>query len=354
MKTLYLCGAGNSEGVRLALAINRELDRWDRILLLDDDPARHGQDLLGVGIAGPFGLLARASRDSAEVANLVARTTAGREAARQKIAAWGLPFAALVDPRVDTLGADLGQDVIVYANATVGPEVSLGEGCVVFMGAVAGHECRVGRCCVLAANSVLNARVELGDGVYVGTNATVLPEVKVGAGATIGAGSVVIEDVPAGATVMGVPARTLIAPRPAAGAADSKAAYAADSKAAHAADSKTANAGAPGLRALAPLDPALEQTIARIWQKLLGVGSVGPEANFFDLGGNSLLALRMAERIEGETGRELPVTDLFRFPTVRTLAGHLTGSGRGTGPTGGEGRATFRRALRARRAGGGG
>jgi sugar O-acyltransferase (sialic acid O-acetyltransferase NeuD family) len=328
MRTLYLCGAGNSEGVRLALSINRELGRWEQILLLDDDPARHGHDLLGVEIVGPFGLLARASRDSAEVANLVARTTAGREAARQRIAAWGLPFAALVDPRVDTFGADLGQDVIVYANATVGPEVSLGEGSVVFMGAVAGHECRVGRCCVLAANSVLNARVELGDGVYVGTNATVLPEVKVGAGATIGAGSVVIEDVPAGATVMGVPARTLIAP-------------------------KAASPAVPEARDLAVVDPALERTISRIWQELLQLRSIEPDGNFFDLGGNSLLALRLSERVEGETGRELPVTDLFRFPTVRALAGYLARSGESRGPTDGVSRATLRRALRARRAAGG-
>ena len=52
METLYLCGAGNPEGVRLALTLNTVHKRWARIVLLDDDPSRHGQQILGVEIAG--------------------------------------------------------------------------------------------------------------------------------------------------------------------------------------------------------------------------------------------------------------------------------------------------------------
>ena len=57
MKTLYLCGAGNPEGVRLARKINRARGRWDRIVVLDDDPCKLGQSTLGVEVAGPFCLL---------------------------------------------------------------------------------------------------------------------------------------------------------------------------------------------------------------------------------------------------------------------------------------------------------
>lgn len=210
MTVLYLCGAGNSEGVRLALRINQEQARWDRIILLDDDPTKHGQSKLGVEIAGPFATLAEAAGDSAEVANLVTRTTTKRWAARRAIEGFDLPFATLIGPGVDTDGVELGKDITVYYNAIVGPEASVEDASVIFMGAIVGHECQLGRCCIVAANAVLSARVQLGDGVYVGTNATVLPEVKVGSWATIGAGSVVIQDVPPGATVMGVPAEILM------------------------------------------------------------------------------------------------------------------------------------------------
>jgi sugar O-acyltransferase (sialic acid O-acetyltransferase NeuD family) len=209
MTTLYLCGAGNAEGVRLALAINRVERRWDRIVLLDDDPAKRGQSLLGVEIAGPFDMLHEVDRASAEVSNMVARTTMKRRSAQSKIEEHGIAFATLVGPGVDVEGVELGRGVIVYRNANVGPLVALGEGSVVFMGAAVGHGSQTERGCVVAPGAVVNARVRLGEGVYVGTNATILPDVTVGPWATIAAGSVAIQDVPAGATVIGVPGKVL-------------------------------------------------------------------------------------------------------------------------------------------------
>lgn len=207
MSTLYICGAGNSETVRLAQRINREQTRWDRIVILDDDARKHGQSILGVTIEGPFRLLEQANGDPAEVVNSVTRTTARRWSARRKMEVYGLPFATLIDPGVDITGADLAKDIIVFQNATIGPQVSVSEASAIFMGAIVGHESQLGRCCVVAANAVLNARVQMGDGVYVGSNASILPEVRIGAWATIAAGSMVMQNVPTGATVMGVPGK---------------------------------------------------------------------------------------------------------------------------------------------------
>lgn len=210
MAILYLCGAGNPEAVRLALRINQHQTRWEDIILLDDDAAKHGQSILGVTIAGRFAMLEQAEAQSAEVANLVARTTAKRWSARLKIEEYNLPFAPLIHPTVDLMGAEFGRDAIVYQHATIGAQASVGEASVVFMGAVVGHESRLDRCCIVASNAVINARVQVGEGVYVGTNATILPDVTVGPWATIAAGSVVMRDVPAGATVMGIPAKVLM------------------------------------------------------------------------------------------------------------------------------------------------
>jgi hypothetical protein len=153
---------------------------------------------------------------------------------------------------------------------------------------------------VVAANAVLNARVQLGDCVYVGANATILPEIKIGAGATIGAGSAVIEDVPPGATVVGVPAQSLIAP----GRDQEPRRQEASAK----------DAG------------RMERIILPLWKEVLGLSQVGLQDNFFDLGGTSLLALRLHERIRAETRSDLALTDIFQFPTVGSLAVRLSGS----------------------------
>lgn len=64
--------------------------------------------------------------------------------------------------------------------------------------------------------------------------------------------------------------------------------------------------------------------IAAIWQRLLGVPSVGPQDNFFALGGHSLLAVQAHREIRAELGAtRLSITDIFRFPTLEALARHL-------------------------------
>lgn len=214
MTTLFLCGAGNPEAIRLAVVINSHAARWDRIVVLDDNPATHGRSIVGVKVVGSFEMLEQANPQTSEVANLVARTTAKRWSAWRKIAACGLRPATLIHPDVDTFGVTLADGLIVFQYANLGAHASIGEASVVFTGAIVGHGSRIGACCVLAPHAVLNARVQMGDGVYVGTNASVLPDVKIDAWATIGAGSVAMTDVPEGATVLGVPGRIVYKIRP--------------------------------------------------------------------------------------------------------------------------------------------
>jgi len=68
-----------------------------------------------------------------------------------------------------------------------------------------------------------------------------------------------------------------------------------------------------------------EHAIADVWRGVLGVGSVGPEDNFFEIGGTSLALVTVQLRLAEALGRPLTVVDLFRFPNVRALAGYLDG-----------------------------
>jgi len=70
----------------------------------------------------------------------------------------------------------------------------------------------------------------------------------------------------------------------------------------------------------------LEQTIAGIWQEMLRVSQVGVNDNFFDIGGHSLLTVKVHSRLRAAIDRPVSITDLFRFPTIRSLAEHLGGA----------------------------
>jgi len=63
--------------------------------------------------------------------------------------------------------------------------------------------------------------------------------------------------------------------------------------------------------------------IAAVWREVLGISSLGMDDNFFDLGGHSLLLVQAHGRLR-ERFPQLTALDLFRYPTVATLAAYLT------------------------------
>jgi amino acid adenylation domain-containing protein len=80
---------------------------------------------------------------------------------------------------------------------------------------------------------------------------------------------------------------------------------------------------APGLAAsaeptAAPATPG-EQALAAIWAGVLGVERVGVNDSFFELGGHSLALVVLKARLEKALGREVPMPELFRYPTVRSF-----------------------------------
>ena len=67
----------------------------------------------------------------------------------------------------------------------------------------------------------------------------------------------------------------------------------------------------------------VETAIAALWQSVLNLEQVGLHDNFFDLGGHSLLMVRVHGQIQKQFAIEIPLVELFRYPTVSLLAAHL-------------------------------
>jgi acyl carrier protein len=77
---------------------------------------------------------------------------------------------------------------------------------------------------------------------------------------------------------------------------------------------------------VAPRDE-IEHRIAKIWQDVIGLEQIGVLDNFFEIGGDSLIALQLVGRIRKAFAVELPLRTLFDTPTVAGLAFSLQKDG---------------------------
>jgi acyl carrier protein len=75
----------------------------------------------------------------------------------------------------------------------------------------------------------------------------------------------------------------------------------------------------------APRRPAdeTERKLQKIWESVLGIAPVGLNHNYFELGGTSVLAVRLFAQIAREFQRKLPLSVLFEAPTIAQLAAVL-------------------------------
>jgi thioesterase domain-containing protein len=78
---------------------------------------------------------------------------------------------------------------------------------------------------------------------------------------------------------------------------------------------------------IAPARDTLELQLIKIWESVFHLDGIGPHDDFFDLGGHSILAIRMLETIERVTHRKLPLATLLTAPTVAQLAAILRDKG---------------------------
>jgi len=69
----------------------------------------------------------------------------------------------------------------------------------------------------------------------------------------------------------------------------------------------------------------IERVLAGIWAQILRVDQIGTRDNFFELGGHSLLGMRLITKISEQLGITLPVSALFKYPTIEQMATAIAG-----------------------------
>ncbi|MBN8227831.1 myxochelin non-ribosomal peptide synthetase MxcG [Corallococcus macrosporus] len=79
----------------------------------------------------------------------------------------------------------------------------------------------------------------------------------------------------------------------------------------------------------------MERTVMEVWEQVLGRAATSLQDDFFELGGQSLQSIQVANRLGIAVGREVPVATVFKHPTVSGLAQALQGESTGGAESGG-------------------
>ena len=69
---------------------------------------------------------------------------------------------------------------------------------------------------------------------------------------------------------------------------------------------------------------SMEVTLLKIWQRVLGMNDISVTDNYFALGGKSIQALQVFSMLQAETGKNVAPAALLQYPTIRSLAEHVS------------------------------
>jgi sugar O-acyltransferase (sialic acid O-acetyltransferase NeuD family) len=210
MRIVILGAGGHAQVVADILWRMQESGKPVRpVAYLDDNPLLHGQILLDLPVSGPIAQLPHIEHDAVIVA-------IGRNCIRQQLFAvlqkQGEQFVTARHPTaVIAPDVQIGPGTMICANVVVNTGAAIGQNVILNTACTVDHHNRIGDHAHVAPGVHLGGDVQVGEGVLIGIGAIVMPQCRIGDWAVVGGGALVHRDVEKGVTVVGVPARAVIA-----------------------------------------------------------------------------------------------------------------------------------------------
>lgn len=200
MSRIAILGSGGHAKVAADIA----LEMGHHVLgFLDDNPDRHGLQMLGLPILGPM-----YRWETLEVDGVVLGIGSNEVRERLMTDLVKVQWLTLIHPRATVSQfARIGAGSLVAFGACIGPDAQIGRGVIVNTCASVDHDCEVSDFAHVAVGVTLAGTVRVGTGAMIGAGSCTRPGVKIGDWAVVGAGAAIVRDIPAGVTAVGVPAR---------------------------------------------------------------------------------------------------------------------------------------------------
>jgi len=176
--------------------------------LVDKDPEKKGQSLMGVPIIGGENELERLYQKDVHAAFIGIATlsdTRGNKRVYEWVEALGFNLINVIHASaIIAESVKMGRGNRIFAGTIINPDTVIGNNIVINTGAIIDHECRIEDHAQVAPGARLAGNVFLGEGSIVGLGANVIQGVRIGRYSMIGAGAIVLRDVPDHSTVVGI------------------------------------------------------------------------------------------------------------------------------------------------------
>lgn len=196
---VIIIGAGGHAKVILSTLLACKMPIFG---FVDDNPSLQGKTILSHMVLGNLTILNTLPEQAAICAfgdNKLRQATAN---------AYNLNWVTLIHPSAYVHeSVILGHGTVVFANATVQPDVLLGEHVIINTAASIDHDCRLDHFTHIAPGSHLGGGVHVGQGTLIGIGTNIKPYTTIGEWSILGAGSVVVKDIQSFVVAKGIPAK---------------------------------------------------------------------------------------------------------------------------------------------------
>ncbi|MBD3265608.1 hypothetical protein GF373_02975 [bacterium] len=200
-------GAGGHAKVILDIL---QLTKTAVAAVVDDDPAKWGESIVGYPITDPNTQLPIISDRGIRQAVIAVGGNSTRAKIAETLIAKGFSFYTAVHPSaVIDRSVELGAGTVVMGGVVINSETTIGSHGILNTGCTVDHDCRLADFVHISPGGHLGGNVAIGRETQVGIGASILPNVTIGPQTVVGGGAAVIEDLPGGVVAVGVPARII-------------------------------------------------------------------------------------------------------------------------------------------------
>jgi len=207
---LFPFGGNSREALITVLAVNAKKRTWDITGFIDDNPATHGKDYLGVKVLGGRDILAKFPRARVLAVPGNPSNFVKREEIIKNLNIEKSRFATVIHPSVSlSPDSEVGYNTLLMPNVVISCKVNIGNHCVVLPNSVISHDSVIGDYCCIGSTVSISGGVIIEPKCYIGSGTKIREDIRIKKRVLIGLGSNVVSDIEEGVVALGNPARTV-------------------------------------------------------------------------------------------------------------------------------------------------